>query len=100
MNETWKSQGISAKERSEMAFMERQKVIDSARDLMTEEFSLRQIQIREFIKYENTKGMTYDQLYTKFALKGFTENAIYEQIIISATKTNASVNAHLLPSQQ
>jgi hypothetical protein len=97
MNETWKNQGISAKERSKMAFAERQKVIDNTRDLMTEEFSLRQIQIREFLKYGNTKGATYEQLFTKYLSRGCSEETAYENIISSATRTNESVNLHFIP---
>ena len=39
--------------------------MDDARKIMTEQFSKDQVHIREFLKYGNPKGATYDQLVTK-----------------------------------
>jgi len=99
LNETWKSQGFSAKERSKMAFIEREKIMDETRGMMTEQFSKDSIQLREFLKYGNPKGATYDQLVAKNIEKGLRGEAVYEAIIVSASRTNASVNATLLPKK-
>jgi hypothetical protein len=91
-NEAWKAQGKSAEARARLAYEIRHNARLTSRAMMSSRLEVLGLQIRDFFKYLSVDGPSFDALVRAARKKGLTGDAVYEEIIGSAQRTNETVN--------
>lgn len=66
-----------------------------ARAMMKDETEVEALRARDLAKYGNADGPTFDWLVAKGRADGKADDAVYEGIIASASRTNPEINAAL-----
>lgn len=95
MNEEWLAQGSSAEERAKRAYQTRHDARLTARAMMANEDEVKALQERDREKYGNPDGPTFDWLVEKGRKKGLSGDQLYEGIIESSQRTDATTNKSL-----
>lgn len=94
-NEQWKSENIPLNERARKAFEIRHNARKTARAMMQNATEVELLKARDQEKYGNPDGPTFDWLIEKSKGKGLSGDAVYQEIIESAQRTNVDVNKAL-----
>jgi hypothetical protein len=94
-NIEWKTQNVSIEERAKKAFEIRHNARKTARAMMQSTAEVDMLKQRDQAKYGSPDGPTFDWLVEKAKGKGLTGDAIYQEIIESAQRTNEDVNKAL-----
>lgn len=92
-NEQWKREGLSAEERARRAYQVRHDARVLSRAMMASRVEVELLEKRDQEKYGHPDGPTFDELVESAKKKGVAGDAIYEQIIESAQRTDAATNA-------
>ncbi len=92
LNEQWRQDGLSAEERARRAHDIRHAARLKARDFMPNKQDVADLQARDQEKYGNPNGPTFSQLVQANRDKGLTGDAVYNEIITSASRTNKDYN--------
>lgn len=90
INQRWKEKGMSLVERAKAAFSLRHQARINARYMMADDVAA--LQARDLKKYGNPDGPTFDYLVAKGHTTGQPDAAIYNNIITSSSRTDASFN--------
>ncbi|BDS13639.1 hypothetical protein [Aureispira anguillae] len=93
MNEYWIHQGLDLETRAQKAFLLRHNARKYARFMMKDKTEVASLEQRDFNKYGNPDGPSFEYLLEKNQTKGLTISESYEQIIKSASQTNRRQNA-------
>ncbi|HEY8376312.1 MAG TPA: hypothetical protein VIK91_07485 [Nannocystis sp.] len=91
----WRAEGLPASERAKRAFTIRHEARMTARAMMSDPAELAALQARDRAKYGNRDGPTFEWLVERAREKGLQGDAIYESIVESAQRTDASLNQSL-----
>lgn len=91
-NERWIKQKISLAERAELAWRIRHEARLRARELMLDAEALVDARERDEEVYGNPDGPVFELLVRRWQEKGLTENAAWEKIIESASRSNAEID--------
>jgi hypothetical protein len=94
-NEDWKKQSVPIEERAKRAFEIRHNARKTARAMMQSDTEVALLKSRDQAKYGSPDGPTFEWLVEKAKGKGLTGDAVYQEIIDSAQRTNVDVNAAL-----
>jgi hypothetical protein len=94
-NEQWKSDKLPIEERAKKAFEIRHNARKTARAMMQSATEVEALKQRDQEKYRSPDGPTFDWLVDKAKGKGLSGDAIYQDIIESAQRTNVDVNKAL-----
>ncbi|MEZ4949433.1 MAG: hypothetical protein R2784_08605 [Saprospiraceae bacterium] len=93
INEKWKQEGMDLKSRAKMAYEMRHDARVNARFLMQDKDAVSALQARDFEKYGNPDGPTFEFLIQLNTDKGLTIEEAYQAIIDSSSKTDKRYNA-------
>ncbi len=85
-------QGLSAEERARRAYEIRHDARITARAYMRNKQEVADLRARDRETYGNPDGPTFDQLVVQNREKGLLGDAVYEDIVGSADRTNAAYN--------
>jgi hypothetical protein len=96
----WKQQGLSLAQQAHNAYDMRHNARMTARAMMgtkyfpwlTNFISVSNLQFRDWQKYGNADGPTFDQLYGKAIAKGLTPDEAYQSILDSSGRTDPGYN--------
>jgi hypothetical protein len=94
-NEQWKTESVSIEERAKRAFEIRHNARKTARAMMKSDTEVAMLKARDKEKYGSPDGPTFEWLVEKAKGKGLSGDAIYQEIIESAQRTNVDVNKAL-----
>lgn len=94
-DQTLKAQGKSVEERARIAYETRKNARKTARAMMQDAAEVETLKKRDQEKYGNPDGPTFEWLVEKAKAKNLTGDAIFEEIIQSAQRTNTDVNKAL-----
>lgn len=89
------AQGVSLADRAHAAWQMRHDARLLARAMMKDEAEVEALRARDQEKYGNPEGPTFEYLVEKGKKDGKADDAVYEGIIASASKTNPDINAAL-----
>ncbi|MEZ4299947.1 MAG: hypothetical protein R3B70_33675 [Polyangiaceae bacterium] len=92
LNEDWKREGLSAEERAKRAYQTRHDARMTARAMMGSSAEVEMLRARDQEKYGNPDGPTFEWLVEKAKEKGLSGDAVYEEIVSSAQRTDAATN--------
>jgi hypothetical protein len=92
MNVEWKAQGLPAQERARKAFEVRHDARMISRAMMASDVEVKLLQERDREKYGNPDGPTFEWLVEKAGEKGLSGDAVYDEIVSSAQRTDAATN--------
>lgn len=92
INERWKEDGISLKERAHKAYEMRHQARINARYMMQNPSEVKALQKRDMEKYGNPDGPTFDYLVKKNTDDGKTLDEAYQSIIDSSSRTDRGYN--------
>jgi RHS repeat-associated protein len=92
LNEQWKEEGLSPRERAERAYEIRHNARLQARGMMANPEEVEQLRARDMEKYGNPDGPTFEDLVTKAGEKGYTGDDRYEYIVDSSYRTDDATN--------
>jgi RHS repeat-associated protein len=92
LNEIWKQQSMSAEARARMAFNIRSQARQTAREMMTDPVEVTGLRERDVAHHQNPNGPTFELLVARLRAKGFSGDALYEEIVRSATRTDTETN--------
>jgi hypothetical protein len=92
LNEQWLKDGLSAEDRAHNAHEIRHAARLKARSFMQNKDEVVLLQARDMEKYGNPDGPTFEQLVQKHLKDGLTGDAVYEEIVGSAVRTNRDYN--------
>jgi len=92
LNRQWLKDGLSAEERAHRAQDIRHAARIKARELMANKQEVADLQARDREKYGNPDGPGFDQLVRMNRNKGLDGDAVYEEIIKSASRTSKDYN--------
>ena len=95
LNEQWTKQGIAAAERAGRAWRIRHEARLRAREMMLDAEALADARRRDEEVYGNPDGPDFELLIERLEKKGLTENAVYEEIIKSSSRSNADIDKML-----
>ncbi|MBK8259531.1 MAG: hypothetical protein IPK82_43595 [Polyangiaceae bacterium] len=95
LNEGWKKEGLSAEERAKRAFQTRHDARVISRAMMSDAAEVKALEDRDREKYGQPDGPTFDQLVKKAQEKGLSGDAVFEEIVASAQRTDAATNQAL-----
>lgn len=87
LNAQWLEEGLSAEERAHRAYDIRRNARITARTMMSDPRRIELLQERDMERYGNPDGPTFEWLVEKARGKGLEGDAIYEEIIESAQRT-------------
>jgi phosphoribosylanthranilate isomerase len=90
-----KAQNVSLEARALKAFEIRHNARKTARAMMQNAAEVTMLKARDQEKYGNPDGPTFEWLVEKAKGKGLSGDAIYQEIIESAQRTNVDVNKAL-----
>lgn len=93
LDEKWRQQGLSAEQRARKAQEIRHHARIQAREYMQDKAEVADLQARDKEKYGNPDGPTFEYLVASNLKKGLKGDAVYEDIVGSANRTNAEYNA-------
>lgn len=91
--EQWKAEGVPLSERAKRAFQARHDARMAARAMMSNAESVRALEARDRGKYGTPDGPTFEWLVKRAEEKGLTGDAVFDEIIASAQRTDAATNA-------
>ena len=94
-NEAWKTENLALPERAKRAFEIRHNARKTARAMMQSSSEVELLKARDQEKYGSPDGPTFEWLVEKAKGKGLSGDAIYQEIIESAQRTNVDVNKAL-----
>ena len=97
----WKQQGLSLEQQAHNAYDMRHNARMTARAMMGSKYfpwltnwiSVSNLQFRDWQKYGNGDGPTFDQLFQKAKAKGLTDEQAYQSILDSSGRTDPGYNA-------
>lgn len=92
---TARAAGASAEERARRAFTTRHEARRVARAMMSDADEVRALQARDREKYGSPDGPGFAYLVDKARADGQSGDAVYESIVASAERTDASTNKSL-----
>jgi hypothetical protein len=95
LSKQWLSKDVSALERAKRAWQMRYDARLKARSFMDDPLQVDQLRKRDLQLYSNPDGPTFEFLCERLKEKGLEGNAIYEEIILLSTRTNAEVDKKL-----
>lgn len=91
--EQWKAEGVPLPERAKRAFQARHDARMTARAMMSNPEAVRALEARDRGKYGTPDGPTFEWLVKRAEEKGLTGDAVFEEIITSAQRTDAATNS-------
>jgi hypothetical protein len=94
-NEQWLEQGLSVRERAELAWRIRHEARLDARAMMADPTEVELLRERDMAEYGNPDGPTFEFLVTQLQEAGLEGNAVYEAIVEGSYRTNTGVNRKL-----
>ena len=95
LDEQWTQQGLSLEERARRAYEIRHNARVTCREMMGDAAQVADLRAADLKDYGNPDGPTFAYLVEKQRRKGLEGDAIYEAILGSSQRTNASVNQKL-----
>lgn len=95
LNEEWTTQDVPPVERARRAWQRRREICQKAREAMPDSRQVELLRRRNIQKYGDPEGPSFERLCEQTAEKGLTGNDIYEEIILSASRTDELVNVGL-----
>ncbi len=95
LNEKWIKQGLSAKERAEVAWHIRHEARIETRALMSDPSDVAALRARDIALYGNPDGPTFEFLIREAEENGLSGDMVFEAIIKGSYKTNIGVNKKL-----
>jgi hypothetical protein len=95
LNEQWKAQGLTTEERAKRAYQVRHDARRTARAMMASAAEVEALRQRDRDKYGDPDGPTFEWLVKNAEKKGLSGDAVLEEIIKSAQRTDAAVNRSL-----
>ena len=98
-SEAWTREGIPAEVRARRAFEIRRRARREARDMMLDPKDVETLQRRDQANYGNPDGPTFEQLVEALG-KTFSGDALYEELIAQAARTDAETNKRFGLSRQ
>ena len=93
INKRWTQIGLNAAERAKRAFDLRHKARINARFMMPDQSEVKDLQERDTKKYGNPDGPTLTYLVKKLQGKGLKGEPLYNNIIVSSSRTDSTYNA-------
>jgi hypothetical protein len=94
-DEQWRSEKLAIEARAKKAFEIRHNARKTARAMMQSATEVEALKARDQEKYGSPDGPTFEWLVEKAKGKGLSGDAIYQEIIESAQRTNVDVNKAL-----
>jgi hypothetical protein len=94
-NEEWKAQGLAAAERAKRAFQARHDARITARAMMAKLEEVKLLEERDLAKYGHPDGPTFEWLVEHAQKKGLVGDAVFEEIVQTAQRTDAATNKAL-----
>lgn len=91
-NEAWKAEGIPLSERAKRAYQTRHEARRTARAMMANAAEVKMLEARDREKYGHPDGPTFEWLEAKAKAKGLAGDAVMEEIISSAQRTDPATN--------
>jgi hypothetical protein len=85
-------EGASMERRARSAFTVRHNARVTTRAMMSRQEEVEELRARDMQKYGHPDGPTFEQLVEKGRAKGLPPDAVYQDIIDSAQRTDAAVN--------
>jgi hypothetical protein len=95
LNQDWIRQGLSARERAQRAWKIRHDARKTARSMMADPVEVDLLRERDFKKYANVDGPTFDYLVENLSRTGLAGDEIYEAIVDNSYRTDAELNKKL-----
>lgn len=95
LNHDWIQQGLTPKERAEAAWRIRHELRQKARSMMADPGEKELLRERDWVKYGNVEGPTFEFLVEKLSESGLEQDKIYEAIIDNSYRTDAELNKKL-----
>ncbi len=92
LNEQWTEQGLPLPERAEKSYAIRREARLKAREMMADKMIVQRLRERDVKRYGNPDGPTFGYLVKRLAERGLEENAIYDEIILSSSRTDAGID--------
>jgi hypothetical protein len=92
-SEQWKRDGLPAEEQARRASEIRHDARVTCRAMMTSAAEVEDLRRRDQEKYGNPDGPTFEQLVDKAKKKGLRGDAVYDEILASAQRTDEATNA-------
>ena len=96
LDRKWAAEGVSLEERAKRAVSIRHEARLEARKMMSSPLELAMLRARDFFKYGNINGPSFDSLVKKAEAKGLRGDDVFKELIGSSNRTNQTVNQHLL----
>ena len=93
LNAEWVQQGLTTEQRAKKTYEIRHDARITARSFMENKQELADIQARDLAKYGSPDGPTFEQEVNKCRDRGLHDDAAYECIIESASRTDPVTNA-------
>lgn len=95
LNRNWIRQGLSSRERAQRAWELRHEARIKARSMMADPLEIDLLRERDFKKYGNADGPTFDYLVESLSRAGLAGDEIYEAIVDNSYRTDAELNKKL-----
>lgn len=92
LDQKWKSEGLTAKERAERAHEVRHNARVEARARMRDPDDVARLEARDMEKYKSKDGPSFDYEFNKYKSQGQSDNDAYESIIKGASRTDKATN--------
>lgn len=93
LDKEWATQGVPLVERARRAWQRRREICQAARAEMPDSRQVELVRQRNIKKYGDPEGPSFERLCEQYAERGFAENDVYKEIILSASRTNELVNS-------
>ncbi len=92
LDQKWQADGLSLPDRARRAWEIRHRARVAARTLMTDPIEVDMLRRRDFAKYGNPDGPTFEQLFDQAKAKGLNDDEAYREILSSSTSTDNATN--------
>ena len=92
LNQQWRAEGIPLAERAFRAYAIRHNARLQTRALTEQELNVRNLEVRDFLKYGNKDGPSFENMIEIANQKGYYGDAAYEYIITAGARTSAAHN--------
>ena len=95
LNREWVLQGLSARERAQIAWRLRHEARLKARSMMIDPAEVDLLRARDVLKYGNADGPTFEYLIERLRQVGLRGDEVYEVIVDNSYRTDAELNRKL-----
>ena len=92
LEQRWQADGVSSPDRARLAWEIRHRARVAARNLMTDPIEVDMLRRRDFAKYGNPDGPTFEQLLIQAKARGLTDEQAHEQNLSSSAGTDETTN--------